>query len=105
MALLMSWLSANLRGGRQLAVGTAWMTGFGNCANFVAANVFVRAEAPRYVTGATTGLGFAVAGFVLVVGFAAALVRANGKREVERARLSDDGEKGRFDEVWFRYVL
>lgn len=105
MALLMSWLSANLRGGRQVAVGTAWMTGFGNCANFVAANVFVKSEAPRYATGATTGLGFAVAGLVLVVGFAAALARANGRREVERARLVGEDEKGRFDEVWFRYVL
>ncbi|KAB2572993.1 putative transporter [Lasiodiplodia theobromae] len=105
MALLLSWLSANLRGGRQVAVGTAWMTGFGNCANFVAANVFIKSEAPRYVTGATTGLGFTVAGFVLVVGFAAGLVRANKRREEERARLSDDDEKGRFDEVRFRYVL
>ncbi|KAK0618715.1 putative transporter [Lasiodiplodia hormozganensis] len=104
MALLLSWLSANLRGGRQVAVGTAWMTGFGNCANFVAANVFIKGEAPRYVTGATTGLVFTVGGFVLVVGFAAALVRANRKRETERARLVGE-EREAFDEVHFRYAL
>lgn len=104
MAILFSWLSANLRGRTYLAVGMAWMSGFGNCANFISSQVFFKREAPRYRTGVTTGLVFTVFGFVFVSAFAALLVWKNKKREAERARLSDD-EKGSYDELYFMFVL
>ncbi|KAF1974585.1 MFS general substrate transporter [Bimuria novae-zelandiae CBS 107.79] len=102
MAILMGWLSANLRGRKHLAVGMAWVTGFGNCANFVSANVFIRHEAPRYPTGLTTGLVFTIAGFLLVCTFTAWLMWKNKQREVKRAKLSD-AEKERYDEVHHRF--
>ncbi|KAK8020859.1 hypothetical protein PG990_005997 [Apiospora arundinis] len=85
MPILMGWLSANLRGRKHLAVGMAWMIGFGNCANFVSSNVFIHAQAPRYTTGFTTGLVFTVIGFVLVSSVYALLAMKNKKREQLRS--------------------
>ncbi|EOD47406.1 putative vitamin h protein [Neofusicoccum parvum UCRNP2] len=104
MAILFSWLSANLRGRKYLAVGMAWMSGFGNGANFISSQVFIKNEAPRYRTGYTTGLAFTICGFLLVMTFAALLVRKNKQREAERAQLSD-AEKERHDDVYFKFVL
>ncbi|GME47139.1 putative vitamin h protein [Neofusicoccum parvum] len=104
MAILFSWLSANLRGRKYLAVGMAWMSGFGNGANFISSQVFIKTEAPRYRTGYSTGLAFTICGFLLVMTFAALLVRKNKQREVERAQLSD-AEKERHDDVYFKFVL
>ncbi|KAH7051355.1 major facilitator superfamily domain-containing protein [Macrophomina phaseolina] len=104
MSILLSWLSANLRGRKYLAVGMAWMTGFGSCANFISANVFIKSEAPRYRTGFTTGVVHTVVGFVLVSVLAVLLVWKNKKREDERAQLSND-EKEHYDELYFKLAL
>ncbi|KAI0482551.1 major facilitator superfamily domain-containing protein [Xylariaceae sp. FL0804] len=103
MPMLMGWLSANLRGRRYLAVGMAWMVGFGNCANFVSSNVFITGQSPRYPTGFTTGLVFASFGFLLVCVGTAILFRLNKRREARRAQLSGE-ELERFDELYFKFV-
>ncbi|KAF2137736.1 uncharacterized protein K452DRAFT_98001 [Aplosporella prunicola CBS 121167] len=104
MAILMAWLSANLRGRKYLAVGMAWMGGFGNCANFISSNVFIKAEAPRYRTGFTVGLIFTIVGFLLTTAGAAILSLKNKKREARRAELVDS-EKDSYDELYFKFVL
>ncbi|CAJ2501289.1 Uu.00g041420.m01.CDS01 [Anthostomella pinea] len=103
MPLLMAWLSANLRGRKYLAVGMAWMVGFGNCANFVSSNVFITTERPRYPTGFSTGLGFTVLGLVLVTLGTGLLVLKNRRREAARAQMSD-AERECYDEVYFKFV-
>lgn len=55
MALSVSWMTNNLRGRASIAVGVAIALGIGNCANFVASNVFIKGEAPFYPTGFRTG--------------------------------------------------
>ena len=55
MAMTTSWMTNNLRGRASIAIGVAIILGFGNCANFVASNVFVKGEAPYYETGFRTG--------------------------------------------------
>jgi MFS family permease len=104
MPILMGWLSANLRGRKYLAVGMAWMIGFGNCANFVSSNVFIKDEAPRYATGFTTGLVFTIIGFVLVSSVCVLLVTKNRKREHLRSRMTA-AERDGHDEVYFKFVL
>lgn len=104
MPMLMSWLSANLRGRKYLAVGTAWLVGFGNCANFISSNVFIRVEAPRYVTGFTNGLVFTIVGLVLTSLTCALLMLHNKRREAARARMTD-AERESYDEVNFKFVL
>ena len=55
MAMTTSWMTNNLRGRASIAIGVAIILGFGNCANFVASNVFVKNQAPFYPTGFRTG--------------------------------------------------
>lgn len=104
MPIFMAWLSANLRGHKYLAVGMAWMVGFGNCANFISSNVFIKAEAPRYVTGFTNGLVFTIVGMLLTLLGCALLVVKNKKREAARARMTDS-EREAYDDVYFQFVL
>jgi cyanate permease len=104
MPLLMAWLSSNLRGRKHLAVGMAWQVGFGNCANFVSANVFIRGERPRYPTGITVGLSFTCVGFALVTLATALLVILNRRRVLRLSRL--EGERRTLEESRsFKYLL
>ncbi|KAL7628551.1 hypothetical protein AAE478_000066 [Parahypoxylon ruwenzoriense] len=103
MSILMGWLSANLRGRKYLAVGMAWMVGFGNCANFISSNVFITTERPYYPTGFHNGLAFTIAGFVLTSTALALLFAFNKKRDRIRARLTD-AERESYDELYFKFV-
>jgi hypothetical protein len=57
MSLYIGWLTAKLRGAKELGVGAAMLFGVGNCANFVSSNIFIATEAPRYPTGFVWILG------------------------------------------------
>ncbi|KAI1101461.1 MFS general substrate transporter [Jackrogersella minutella] len=103
MSILMGWLSANLRGRKYLAVGMAWMVGFGNCANFISSNVFITTESPRYPTGFHTGLAFTILGFVLTSTVCLLLFLSNKRRERIRARITD-AEREKYDELYFKFV-
>lgn len=103
MPTLMGWLSANLRGHKYLAVGMAWMIGFGNCANFISSNVFITTERPRYPTGFSVGLGFTVLGFVLIC-LAWFLCMYKNKQFEKRRENMTDAERERDDEIHFKLV-
>lgn len=93
MPLLMAWLSANLRGRKYLAVGMAWMVGFGNCANLVSSNVFITNQAPHYLTGMITGVVFTCLGLLLVCLTAVVLAVLNRRRAHRLAgMLADERE-------------
>lgn len=125
MPMLMAWLSANLRGRRvriylvmanrrtmnanaapsqHLAVGMAWMIGFGNSANLVSSNVFLSSEAPRYPTGFTTGLVFTIVGFCLVSTVTLLLVLKNKRRATKLVGLNAE-EKAIEAETHFKFHL
>lgn len=103
MPLLLGWLSANLRGRKFMAVGMAWMVGFGNCANFISANVFFKWESPRYPTGFTSGLAFTIVGLVTACVICVLLVWKNRRRDMARGLMNDE-ERERYDEVHFKLV-
>jgi peptidoglycan/LPS O-acetylase OafA/YrhL len=84
MAITTSWMVNNLRGRASIAVGTAIILGLGNCANFVASNVFITTEAPHYPTGFKTGLGITIAGAVFCLAFLGLLVKHNRKLDAKR---------------------
>lgn len=92
MAMATSWMTSNLRGRASLAVGTATILGIGNCANFVASNVFFPREAPYYRTGFATGLGLTLTGAVVCGVFMGLLWLHNKKLEQKREGSAD--EKG-----------
>lgn len=103
MSIFMGWMSANLRGRKYLAVGTAWMIGFGNCANFISTNVFIVSERPKYPTGFSVGLAFTILGIALVIFTFGVLVMKNRKYDRLRSTLTDE-EREAYDETHFRFV-
>ncbi|KAF2740281.1 MFS general substrate transporter [Polyplosphaeria fusca] len=98
MAMTTAWMTNNLRGRASTAVGTAIILGLGNCANFVASNVFIKHEAPFYPTGYRTGLGLTIAGAAICIGYVGLLVWHN--RKLEKKRIVSGGED---DQNEYRY--
>lgn len=98
MAMTTSWMTNNLRGRASIAVGTAMILGLGNCANFVASNVFFKNEAPYYPTGFRTGLGLTMAGAVICMAFVGILFMHNKKLDKKRREAG-----GVDDSVEYRY--
>jgi hypothetical protein len=90
MTMTTSWLTNNLRGRASVAVGTAVILGFGNCANLVTSNVFITEEAPHYPTAFRTGLGLSIAGGVVCFIYVGLLWRHNQK--LQRKRREHGGE-------------
>ncbi|KAF9739106.1 transporter-like protein [Paraphaeosphaeria minitans] len=93
MAMTVSWMTNNLRGRASVAVGTAMILGLGNCANFVASNVFIKSEAPYYPTGFRTGLAVTVAGAVFCLIHVALLWWHNQKLDRKRAQVGGEDDQ------------
>ena len=94
MSMSTAWMSNNLRGRASVAAGTALVLGFGNCANFVATNVFIKAEAPYYPTAFRTGLAITVTGGVVCLSYTGLLWRHNQKLARKRMfNLREDDQQ------------
>jgi MFS family permease len=98
MAMTTAWMTNNLRGRASMAIGTAVILGLGNCANFVAANVFITSERPFYETGFRTGLGLTIAGAAFCLIFVGLLWKHNRALDGKRKRFG-----GEDDQVEYRY--
>jgi len=105
LPLLVSWLSANTVGRPRKAIAHALQIGFGNSANFVSANVFIKKEGPQFKTGFKAGLCITVIGLVAACVLEAVLFFKNKKAdererngEVETVMVAKDGTR-------FRYTL
>ncbi|KAL5342102.1 major facilitator superfamily domain-containing protein [Aspergillus crustosus] len=97
MPLYAGLLLANLRGKASLSLGSGLQFGLGNCANFVASNVFITKQQPTYPVGFATGLAITAAAFPIMVGVVVWFLGHN-RRLVRNA--------GSVDERWaYKYVL
>ena len=104
------WLSNNLGGHYKRAIGVAIGNAMGNMSGFVASNVFITSQAPRYPVGYGVVLGTSVlsglAATVLYVG----LRRENRKRDRgerdEHFRMSkEELDNAGDDHPQFRFAL
>lgn len=100
MALSMSWAIANVRGRAGNAVATALIYGIGNCANFVAPNVFIRSQSPTYPTGFRAGLAITLVGAATCVVYVAILLWHNKKLDKKRSEYG-----GEDDQTEYKYSL
>ncbi|KAK3191427.1 hypothetical protein K4F52_002638 [Lecanicillium sp. MT-2017a] len=98
--ILIGWLNSNLRGRPQQAVASAVQLGIGNCANFVASNVFIKKQSPQYPTGFATGIGLAALSIICIILLTLGLGWHNRRFE----QIVDEGE-GIKDQENFKYVL
>ncbi|KAL4968157.1 major facilitator superfamily domain-containing protein [Aspergillus stella-maris] len=99
MPLYSGLLLANLRGKASLSLGSGIQFGLGNCANFVASNVFIDKQKPAYPIGFGTGLGITAAAFPIMGGVVLWFVWHNKKVELNGGVGDGNGERG------YRYVL
>lgn len=92
MPLYIGLLTANLRGRAYQSLGTALQLGLGNCANFVASNVFIKGQAPKYPAGFGTGLGITALAFpvMLAVMGGAWWHNRNLQRRIDAGEVLDD---------------
>ncbi|TPX12370.1 uncharacterized protein E0L32_007017 [Thyridium curvatum] len=79
------WLSNNLGGHYKRGVGAAVQLSIGNCSGFVASNIFLPRDEPRYLLGYGVGLGFTWLCVFAACAFAAWIRREN--------RLRDEGAR------------
>lgn len=101
--LTVSWLQGNLRGRAYLAMGTAMALGLGNCANFIASNVFIADQSPKYPVGFGTGLGVTAAGMFLVLLTALTCKIHNKRLATKRSNNPNDASLWD-DQVNYMYV-
>lgn len=99
--ILIGWLNSNLRGRPQHAIASAVQLGIGNCANFVASNVFITKQAPKYPTGFATGVSFAALGTLSIILVTAALAWHNRVFDRKGRDVAETVE----DQENIRYVL
>lgn len=102
MPLYIGMLTANLRGRAYQSFGTAIQLGIGNCANFVASNVFITTQSPRYPVGFSTGLGITALSFPVMLLTIFLCVTHNKKIDRKRAALEPGEELD--DQVDYKYV-
>ena len=104
------WASNNLGGHYKRAIGVAIVNGMGNMAGFVASNVFIANQAPRYPVGYGVILAMSVLAGVAATGLYLGLRRENRKRdrgerdelfETSKEELDNAGD----DDPRFRFAL
>ncbi|KAL5342103.1 major facilitator superfamily domain-containing protein [Aspergillus crustosus] len=105
MPLLVSWLSANTVGRPKKAVAHALQIGFGNSANFVSANVFIKGESPAYPTGFTAGLAVTVIGMVAACVLEFLLWKKNRDADERERKGVPETEMLGKDGLRFRFTL
>jgi cyanate permease len=102
MPLYIGLLTSNIRGRAFLSYGTALQFGLGNCANFVASNVFITTQAPRYPVGFATGLSITLFAYPLMLLLVVLFSRHNKMIDSKIAALRPGEELD--DQVDYKYV-
>jgi MFS family permease len=110
MPLTVVWIAINVGKGYKRAVAIGAIIGFGNCGAFVASNVFITEEAPKYHTGFSTGLVFCCVGAAASTVYFLGCYFGNKRRDKRRAELPAVLDEGSVEDLGekhpdFRYQL
>ena len=103
--MCVSWLSANTIGWPRKAIAHALQIGFGNSANFVSVNIFIKVEGPGHKTGFTTALVITTIGCVAACVVAFILWKKNKAANEREARGESETNMLGKDEVRFGHTL
>lgn len=105
LPLLVAWISANTVGRPKKAVIHALQIGFGNSANFVSANVFIKGEAPKYKTGFKAGLVITIIALLAACVMEFLSIKKNKAADEREARGEEETKIIGIDGTRFRYTL
>lgn len=108
MPLSVVWLNNNLEGRPEKAVAAALQMGFGNGANFVSSNMFIKRQAPYYPTAFRIGTSFAIIGGLATVLLTVLLANENrmlDRKEREKTTSANTEEPQVSTGIRFRNTL
>ncbi|GME44229.1 Major facilitator superfamily [Neofusicoccum parvum] len=110
MPVTVVWNAINVGKGYKRTVAFACVIAIGNCGAFVASNVFITEEAPKYHTGFSTNMGFICLSFVSQTALYIGLRMENAKRERLRRELPEVLDEKLYEDAGdqhpdFRYQL
>jgi len=86
-----AWLGNNLAGQYKRGVGMALQIGIGGFGGAVASNIYLSADAPRYVLGHAIELMFVGIGFIFLPITILAYKRVNARRDALQQESSEKG--------------
>jgi len=81
MPIIVCWFNMNLGGHHRRSVGSAWQVGFGNIGGIIAVFAFLKADAPKYITGYSICIAFTIMSMIACITYGAACYAANRKRD------------------------
>ncbi|ETN40994.1 uncharacterized protein HMPREF1541_02926 [Cyphellophora europaea CBS 101466] len=81
LPITITWVNNNMGGHYKRAVAAGFQIGLGNCGGIIGSNIYLRGEAPFYLTGYSTGLSFICLGIASCTAFLAVCFFENKKRE------------------------
>jgi len=91
MPITVVWLAINVDSGYKRTVALGMVIAVGNCGAFISSNVFITAEAPKYLTGFRVGLGMyilsAITCSLMYIGLRLQNRNKGDRHEVLRYRL------------------
>lgn len=79
--IAVTWINNNMGGHYKRSVAAAVQIGLGNCAGFIASNVYITSEAPTYRTGYGVGLGLICLSFIASTCLLVYMFMENKKRD------------------------
>jgi hypothetical protein len=71
IGVAVSWLNNNIVGSKRRGISTAVLLATGSCGSVIGSNVYLRREAPRYVTGYSVSIACVVLTQISAVGYLA----------------------------------
>ncbi|KAL8819261.1 MAG: hypothetical protein Q9223_002269 [Gallowayella weberi] len=104
------WIASNLGGHYKRAIGSAIQNGMGNMSGFVASNVFITSQSPRYPVGYGVALAMSVVAAagatVLFVGYKRENAhRDRGGRDYRLEKIRDQDNDFGDDHPGYRYAV
>lgn len=79
--IAVTWINNNMGGHYKRSVAAAVQIGLGNCAGFIASNVYITSEAPIYRTGYSVGLALICLSIIASTCLLAYMFMENKKRD------------------------
>lgn len=87
MPLIVGWFNMNIGGHTRRAVGSAWQVGFGNIGGIIASYAFIAEDAPKYITGYSICISFAILSMIASIIYGFSIWNDNRKKDT---RVGDD---------------
>jgi len=107
MPLIVCNFNMNLGGHHRRSIGSAWQVGFGNLGGIIAVYAFLKQDAPRYTTGYSICVSFAVLSLISQTAYTVICAAQNRKRSHAGQSVLTESERTDLGDLSpdYRYML